>query len=89
MDETPKVVKLRRRKALGSAIRTRRETLGMSRSQFAQELGTSRNATLEWETGEVSPSIERLWDVCDVLQCTPSQLLGSAEDIDVDLDPDY
>ncbi len=68
------------------AIYSRRETLGLSQRALATELGTSQNAIYEWENGLVAPGADRVWDICDALNCTPTELFATAEDADTELE---
>lgn len=78
----------RRLRALGIAIRTRRETLGLSQTDFAAEVGSSRGGVWQWESGEIAPTADRLWEICDVLECTPAELFSTADEVDLDLEDD-
>lgn len=72
-------LRVRRLQALGQAIRTRRETLGISQRGLAEQVGTSQNAIYEWEAGLVAPGADKLWLLADAFDMQPSELLRIAE----------
>lgn len=86
MNEIAKKVRDRRLRALGKAISTRRETLGLSQRALAEEVGTSQNAVYEWEAGKVAPGADKVWALADILETTASELFATAEDSDTELD---
>lgn len=67
-----------RRKALGQAIRLRRQSLGMSQEQLADRAGIERKSVSRVETGAYSPSVDRLWSIGDALDMPPHVLLAPA-----------
>jgi transcriptional regulator with XRE-family HTH domain len=69
-------VRAARRKALGNAVRDRRQSLGLSQEQLAERAGMERKSVSRVETGAYSPSIDRLWDICDALGVSPPALLS-------------
>lgn len=68
-----------RRDAVGEAIRQARIDAGMTQHQLADASGVSRPAIARIETGEASIQIDRLWDLAEALNTTPSTILSSAE----------
>ena len=66
-----------RRKALGQAIRLRRQSLGMSQEQLADSAGIERKSVSRVETGAYSPSVDRLWSISDALAVPLPVLLAS------------
>lgn len=52
------------------------------------ELGSSRGGVWQWESGEIAPTADRLWEICEVLQCTPAELFSTADEVDLDLEDD-
>jgi len=74
-------LRTRRLQALGRAIRSRRETLGISQRGLAEQVGTSQNAIYEWEAGLVAPGADKLWLLADAFEMTPSELLSIAEQV--------
>lgn len=79
-------MRARRLFALGKAIATRRETIGLSQRALAEEVGTSQNAVYEWEAGKVAPGADKMWSLADALETTASELFATAEESDALLD---
>jgi transcriptional regulator with XRE-family HTH domain len=80
-----------RRRAFGNAIRARRQELGLSQEQLADRAGIERKSVSRVETGAYSPSVDRLWNICDALGVLPRALLedddspqASARTVDVE-----
>ncbi|WP_407647081.1 helix-turn-helix transcriptional regulator [Goekera deserti] len=71
-------VRTARRKALGDAIRLRRQSLGMSQEQLADRAGIERKSVSRVETGAYSPSVDRLWRIGDALGLPLHVLLAPA-----------
>jgi len=69
-------VRAARRNALGAAVRNRRQFLGLSQEQLAERAGVERKSVSRVETGAYSPSIDRLWDICDALEVSLPVLLS-------------
>jgi len=67
-----------RRKALGHAIRLRRQSLGLSQEELADRAGIERKSVSRVETGAYSPSVDRLWSLSDALAVSPEALLSPA-----------
>ena len=42
-------------KRVGAAIKTARESIGLSQERFAEQLGTSRRHVMRWESGRCIP----------------------------------
>ncbi len=60
--------------SFGKQLRLRRETLGLSRAQLAEELGVSPSAISNYENGVSSPKEEVLLRLFDALQIDPNYL---------------
>lgn len=73
--------------ALGRAIRTRRETLGLTQTELAKEIGAFQPEISLIELGDKSLGVARIWEICDALGVTPSQIFSIAEG-DSDTDDD-
>lgn len=58
-----------------SISRLRREA-GMSQEKLAEEMGVSRQAISNWESGAAMPEIERLEDLARLFDVTMEQLMG-------------
>ena len=74
-------LRTKRLQALGQAIRSRRETLGISQRGLAEQVGTSQNAIYEWEAGLVAPGADKLWLLGDAFDMQPSELLAIAQEV--------
>lgn len=53
-----------------------RKEAGLSQEQLAEKLNISRQAVSKWESGATSPDIDRLQDICSILNITLPMLLG-------------
>ena len=60
--------------SFGSQMRLRREELGLSRAQLAEELGVSSSAISNYENGLSSPKEEILLRLFDALRVDPNYL---------------
>lgn len=60
--------------SFGSQMRLRREELGLSRAQLAEELGVSSSAISNYENGLSSPKEDILLRLFDALQIDPNYL---------------
>lgn len=58
----------------------------MSQRALAEEIGTGQAAIYEWEVARVSITAERLWDICDALDCEPSDLFATAQALESELE---
>lgn len=80
--EKPDQLRAARLRALGRAIHSRRETLGLSQRQLADAMGTHQNDIYRIEHGRNALGADRLWLLCDALEITPSGLFMSAETLE-------
>jgi transcriptional regulator with XRE-family HTH domain len=62
-------------KALGGAIRNRRESLGISQSSLARRIGAARTTVTNIEAGGQSTMIHQLIDIASALRVPVSELL--------------
>lgn len=60
----------------GRNLAALRSRAGMSQSRVAARLNVSQQTVTSWEHDKVRPSIERLVELCDVLNVSADQLLG-------------
>jgi transcriptional regulator with XRE-family HTH domain len=67
--------------ALGSAIRSKRQSLGLSQERFAEIIEVHRTYMGAIERGERNPSLRTLSRIASGLGVPLSQLLREAEDI--------
>jgi transcriptional regulator with XRE-family HTH domain len=67
----------RRREAelFGVAVRMRRETAGLSQDRLADAAGMSQRYLRAVELGENSPSLTAIFQLCEALEVSPSELL--------------
>lgn len=56
-------------------LKAARKAVGLTQKQFADMLGVYQKDISRWETGEVSPSIENLREICVRLNITADKLL--------------
>jgi len=52
---------------LAMALSTKREALGLSQTDMAKEIHTTQQQISKYEKSSVSPTIERLYEMCKVL----------------------
>lgn len=67
------------RKALGNALRARRKALRLSQEEVAERMDLHRNYVSLVERGLQNITLETLFKITDVLNCSPSDLLAEAE----------
>nr|WP_160213049.1 helix-turn-helix transcriptional regulator [Adlercreutzia aquisgranensis] len=65
-----------KRKALGSAIRARRESQGLSQDRLALMVGSSKSHIWRIETGRVGVGIDDLSRIADALDVKVRSLIG-------------
>ena len=53
--------------------------LNMSQRELASELDITQQGYCRWENGQSFPNEEKLVKLCQVLKCTPNDLLGIKE----------
>lgn len=56
-------------------LKAARKAAGLTQKQFADMLGVYQKDISRWETGEVSPSIENLREICIQLKVSADELL--------------
>ena len=57
----------------------------MTQAEFAKQVGISTSTISEWKKRKTNPTVEKIMDICNVLQITPEQLLtGKGIDDDTD-----
>ncbi len=64
--------------AVGKAIAARRDAAQLTQEQLAEAIGVGVQQLSRFERGAVTPSIQRLYQIADVLHCRVDQLLLSA-----------
>ena len=68
------------RESIAKNIRVYRELHGMTQKDLADQLGVTKAAVNNWETGNNSPDIETLMKICRLFKTTPSAMAGMTED---------
>lgn len=63
------------KKKVGQRIRIRREALGISREQLAEQIGRVPRFCADIERGQAGMSIETMLSICDLLKLSPNELL--------------
>lgn len=76
---SPKYAKNETLVALGSAIRSARQAVGMSQEDLAEKAGLDRSYTGGLERGEHNVTLMGLVNVAGALEMRLSELLSSAE----------
>ncbi len=66
---------------IGENIRKRREALGMSQTELASELETSRSAICRYENGTREMGVTKLLAFAELLNCKPADLLMGKRDL--------
>ncbi|WP_211299562.1 helix-turn-helix domain-containing protein [Pukyongiella litopenaei] len=66
-------------KALGEAIRSRRESLGVSQSSLARRIGSARTTVTNIEAGGQSIMIHQLVDIARALRMPVTEFLNEIE----------
>ena len=65
---------------IGSVISTWRTTAGLTQEQLAKKLSVSAQAVSNWENGKNQPSVEKLYQLAEVLEIPFSTLIGESTD---------
>lgn len=60
----------------GYRLKNRRESLGMKREYIASEMNVSTSTITKWESGERNVPMNRLVELCNILEVSPNELLG-------------
>lgn len=63
------------KKSIGSQVRTRRESKGISQTELAQRVGLHDTALSHIEAGRRFPNLTVLMNLCAALGITPNTLL--------------
>ena len=69
--ENKQIVKYRR---LGLNIAYYRKACGLSQSKLAEKVNISRTHMSRIETADCAVSLDVLFDICDILNVTPSKM---------------
>lgn len=57
-------------------LKAARKKSGLSQEELAEELDVSRQAVSKWEQGETYPEVEKLLQLCRVLEVSMDELFG-------------
>ena len=61
---------------LGSNLQyLRRESGGITQEKLAEQIGVSRQTVSKWESGEATPELQKLMDLCEFFHCKLDDLL--------------
>ena len=60
---------------IGHRIRERRQKLGITQQEIADEFGIARVSVTQWENDITSPQRDRITTLAQVLKCSPEWLL--------------
>ncbi len=60
---------------MGNKIARKRKDMGMTQSEFADELNVTRQTVSRWEAGTVMPDIDKISDIADLLCVSCDYLL--------------
>ena len=63
-------------KAVAANIKDRRLDLNFSQTYVAQRLNVTQNAYSKMEIGKTKMSVERLYEIANVLETSPRQLIN-------------
>ena len=58
-----------------------RKRAGLSQTDLAEQVDTTRQAVSKWETGAAAPSMENLRTLCRIYQVTMDQLTDDGQDL--------
>ncbi len=47
----------------------------MTQAEFAKQVGIASSTISEWKKKRTNPTVEKIMDICNVLEITPEQLL--------------
>ncbi len=56
------------------------EKRGMSQKEFAEKTGIAQSTISDWKRKKTNPVSEKILIICEVLDVTPYELLGGAEE---------
>lgn len=67
------------RRAIGRAIRARREAAGLTQSEVAEASSISSRELRRIEGGKGGMQLDRLWPIANALGCWPSDIVAEAQ----------
>jgi len=60
-------------------LRELRIDAGLTMEQLAEKIGTKHTAISDWESKKRTPTVEYVFLLCDVFNCTADYLIGRKE----------
>ena len=60
---------------ISERIFDRLKRISMTQKEFSDRTGIKQNTISEWKKRKTNPTVEKIMDICNVLQITPEQLL--------------
>ena len=64
----------------GKNLKIVRRALHISQVELAESLSVSQSVVSQWEKGEISPTVDNLIKICEVLNVSSDLLLGIERD---------
>jgi len=64
---------------VGITIAARRKAKGLTQAQVAEIMGVEKETISRMENGVISPTLPRLQQLAEILECSPSDLFQSRE----------
>ncbi len=65
---------------IGKAIARQRKLSGLTQSEVAERLNLSKESVSRMETGVISPTLARMFQFCDLFQCTIGEFFWLEEE---------
>ena len=65
---------------IGAAIRARRKAKGWTQAQLAEAVSVEKETISRFETGVISPTLERLVHLAEILGCSVGELFRTPSD---------
>jgi len=63
-------------KGFGANVRRRRRELDLTQVEFEDLAGLGRGMATKYEKGETMPGADKVWDIADALDTTPTALMA-------------
>lgn len=64
---------------LGQRLRALRKEKGLKQSELAQALNVTQRKISYWETGQLEPDLQTLWELSDYFEVSVDYLIGKAD----------
>lgn len=72
--------------AFANNLKNLRQIKKITQSELANKLSISRTSVVMWESGQNYPSIDKLIELCEILDCSVDFLLGISSSTKQSLD---